>query len=110
MRVLPVLDPEVQVHAGRVGHGVEKLADELRVKIPHPGRCDQLLVFEHEIRPVAEVDGTGDERFIHRQDEEAIAADALLVSCCLTDCLAEDNTGVLHTVVSVDVQVSVCLH
>ena len=72
------------------------------------GELRQILRFTgmYEIRPPRHVDRGVRQRFIHRNEGIAEAADALLVPQRLPECGAEHNRGVLDGVVTLDLHIT----
>ena len=103
MVVARLQHPQMQVHARAVGDGIEKLFHKLRVQLPHP-LCREITC-KLQIGPAAQVHGAQSQGFIHGQDKIAVAPDALFVSGGLPDGLSQHNTGVLHRVVTIHLQI-----
>ena len=59
---------------------------------------------------IAEIDRAENERFIHRKNEVAVAANALLVSNCFLDCSAKHDRTVLDSVMSINFQISLSIN
>ena len=64
----------------------------------------------HQERPPGEVERDQRERFVHRQQEAPVTADALLHAQRLRESVAHGQTEVLHRVMAVHLQVALRLH
>ena len=102
--VAAVVEDDVQV-AQRVGReGLPEIEDQFAVEVADFRRGEVGL--EDEVRPAAEVDGRGDERFFHRQREMPVTSDAGLIAQGLLHRLAQANPHVFDGVMLIDVQIA----
>ena len=64
---------------------------------------------EFQLWAIAEIDDGAAERFVHGDVGVAVASDAGFVAKGFTKALADDDTGILHGVVEIDVDITIDL-
>ena len=99
---------DVQVHSRTVGYRIEKFTKQLRVQIPDHGGCDAAVIFQPG--PAAQIDCAQCKGVVHGKDEETVTADSRLVSHRLFDGVSEDDSRILHRMMSVHMQVALHTH
>jgi hypothetical protein len=104
MRLLAVDELHVQVRTERIAERAAKFLHQYDVEIAHEHR--RRLRRVHEMRTPADVDDDSRERFVHRQQEEAVAFDADFVAERFLEGLPEHESDILDRVVIIDVGVA----
>ena len=105
MAIATMMHDDVEVAQRICSEGLPEVFDQFAVEFADL-LCRELGTEDHEVT-AAEVDRGGDERLFHRKREMSVASNALLVTDCLLDRLAQADSDVLDRVVLVDVEVTV---
>ena len=105
MSVRTVQDADVQVAGGGVREPLPKLANEFQIE--RPDALDRIRRVVNEVGPPGKIDRRPRERFVHREEEEAVSADAFLVAERGFEGGAERDPDVFDGVMPVDFEVAV---
>jgi hypothetical protein len=108
MHVLAADDVDVQVACEIVGQRLKELLEKPNIQGVDIARrrCD----FVHHIRAPGEIENDAGQGLVHRQDKEAVPADAFLVAQGILDRGTQNDAEVFHRVMGVDFQVAFGLY
>lgn len=102
--IASVVEEDVEIAGCGAGKGLPKFLDEFGVEGADLGRGD--FGEEDEVASSAEIDGGGDEGFVHGEDAVSVAADPGFVSQGLSESLSEGDADIFGGVVVIDVEVA----
>ena len=95
---------DMQRHAGMIDQAVEKLGDEIDVKLPD----DRTGKFAMELKPgtTGEIDDNTRQGFVERHVAMAVTSQAFFVAPGLGQRLAKGDADIFNRVVCIDMQVA----
>ena len=89
------------------GESPAELFDEGEGEVLGVGRISRSVEFQ--LRAIAEVDDGSAQGFVHGDVGVAVASDARLVAQGLAEAFADDDAGIFHGVVEIDVDITIDL-
>ena len=107
MTVSSVEEFDVEIAAQVRGESPAEFFDESEGEVLGVGRSSRSVEFQ--LRAIAEVDDGSAQGFVHGDVGVAVASDARLVAQGLAEAFADDDAGIFHGVVEIDVDITIDL-
>ena len=97
---------DVEIHSSFLRKRLEEMLEQPCVEIPDFPVLHGDGIYE--VGPTAEIDSNATKRFIHGKHARAVPADSRAVTQSLVERISQSEAYILHSVVVVHVEISLC--